>query len=99
MISIEEVTDAASEQQKPMHANEAHIATAAESSDQPAAAFVDSPQTDANAEGAEQQVSGSGEQDTLVRIALFTLVTSRRSTIHTDLSRTTRFIKRVHHSL
>lgn len=96
MISIEEVTDAASEQQKPVHANDAHIAAATESSDQPAAAFVDSPQTDANAEG---QVSGSGEQDTLVRVALFTLVTSRRSTIHADLSRTTRFIERIHHSL
>lgn len=69
MISIEEVTDAESEQQNLVHADNAHAAAAAESSEQTAASAVDSPQTDANAEGEEQQVSGSSEQDTLVRIA------------------------------
>lgn len=70
MISIEEVTDAESEQQKPVSADVARAAEAAEARDQSAAPPVDSPQTDANAEGEELQVSGSSEQDTLVRVAL-----------------------------
>ena len=62
MISIEDVTDAESEQQKPDHA---HAGEAAGDYGQKAASAVVSPQTDANAEGEEQQVSSS-EQDTLV---------------------------------
>ena len=86
MISIEEVTDAESEQQTPVHAHGTHATAAAESSDHPAASAVDSPQTDAHAEGEEQQVSGSSEQDTLVRAALFRLVTSRCTITQYDLS-------------
>ena len=91
MISIEEVNDAASEQQKPdRHANAAQAAAAAKSSDQTAASAVDSPQTDANAACAEQQVSSNSEQDTLVRIYPFTLVKLRRSITQSDLSCKTR---------
>lgn len=74
MISIEEVTDAESEQQKPVPADVAPKAEAAEARDRRAASPVDSPQTDANAEGEELQVSGSSEQDTLVRVALCRLI-------------------------
>lgn len=86
MISIEEVTDAESEQRKPVHASGTQATAAAESSDHTAASAVDAPQTDAHAEGEEQQVAGSSEQDTLVRAALFRLVTSRCAVTQYDLS-------------
>lgn len=74
MISIEDVTDATSEQQKPDHLCCAHAAETAEPCEQQAASAVESPQTDANGEGEKQEVSGSSAEDTLVRGTLFKLL-------------------------
>ena len=73
MISIEDVTDAENEKQKPEAVRGAQAAETAEACDQQAAPAVESPQTDANAEG-EAQVSGNSEEDTLVRGAWFELL-------------------------
>lgn len=73
MISIEDVTDAENAQQKPECLHGAQAAETAEACDQQAAPAVESPQTDANAED-EKQVSGSSEEDTLVRCASFRLL-------------------------
>lgn len=81
MISIEEVTDAESEQEKPVPADVARAAEAAEARDQSAASPVDSPQTDANAEVEDLQVTGSTEQDTLVRVGLCRLHCSHTESV------------------
>ena len=76
MINIEDVTDAEAEHAKPVQTTAGQAAEAAEPSEQKATSAIDSPQTDANAEEDEQQVSSSDEQDVLVGAAPCTLMSS-----------------------
>jgi len=66
MIHIEDVTDADAALQKHEAANPAPAAEEAKSSEQTTSPAVQSPETDANVEGSEQEVSESSEEDVQV---------------------------------
>ncbi len=66
MIHIEDVTDANAAPQKHEAANPAPAAEEAKASEQTTSPPVQSPETDANVEGSEQEVSESSEEDVQV---------------------------------
>lgn len=66
MIKIEEVTEAETapvKEQIPQDPNSAQDAETAEASEQATASTLNSPETDANVEGADQDLSETSEQD------------------------------------
>jgi hypothetical protein len=66
MIHIEDVTDADAAPQKHEAANPAPAVNEAKASEQTTSSAVQSPETDANIEGSEQEVSESSEEDVQV---------------------------------
>lgn len=66
MIHIEDVTDADTAPQKHEAVNPAPAAEEAKASDQTTSPAVQSPETDANVEASEQEVSESTEEDVQV---------------------------------
>ena len=68
MISIEEITDAQDEQQKPVQVKSDRVpeATAAEASEHNNPSVLSSPETDANAEQDGRIVPDSNKEDMLV---------------------------------
>ncbi len=63
MIHIEDVTDADAAPHKQEAANPAPAAEEAKASEQTTSPAIQSPETDANVDGSEQEVSASSEED------------------------------------